>query len=67
MALTNIVEIEQTIWLETPKGLAVAKFLIDRGDEADLQFVCIHESGEIWTWSNWDVRAAKNVTLGRSS
>lgn len=61
-----ILEISQLLWLQTPKGQAVAKFLIDRGDDSDLQWVCIqHETGEIWVWSNWDVRAVQNITLGR--
>jgi hypothetical protein len=63
-----ILEISQLLWLQTPKGHAVAKFLIDRGDDADLQWVCIqHDTGEIWTWSNWDVRALPNATLGRTN
>lgn len=62
-----ILEFTNTIWLTTPKGTALAKFLIDRGDEADIQWVCFHENGEIWTWSNWDVRAVENVTMGRRS
>lgn len=61
-----ILEISQLIWLETPKGQGIAKFLIDNGPEADLQWVCfIHATSEVWTFSNWDVRASKNITLGR--
>jgi hypothetical protein len=68
MALTTIVEIEQTIWLKTPKGQALAKFMIDRGAESDLQWVCIQQdTGEIWTWSNWDVRVMPNITMGREA
>jgi len=59
-------EITQLIWLQTPKGQAIAKFLIDYGPEADLQWVCfIQETKEIWTFSNFDVRVESNVTLGR--
>lgn len=60
-----ILEISQLLWLSTPKGQAVAKFLIDNGPDSDLQWVCIQQNGEIWTWSNWDVRALDNITLGR--
>jgi Fe-S-cluster formation regulator IscX/YfhJ len=61
-----ILEITQLIWLTTPKGQAIAKFLIDYGPEADLQWVCfIQETREIWTFSNFDVRVETNVTLGR--
>ena len=67
--MPTIVEIAQTIWLMTPKGQATAKFLIDSGDEADLQWVCFIAEGkhkhEIWTFSNWDVRLMPNITMGR--
>lgn len=59
-------EINNLIWLKTPKGRAIAKFLIDYGPEADIQWVCFqHDSGEVWTWSNWDVKVLPNLTLGR--
>jgi hypothetical protein len=59
-------EIKQLIWLQTPKGQAIAKFILDNGPESDLMWVCfIQDSHEIWTFSNWDVRTVDNVTLGR--
>ncbi len=62
-----ILEITQLIWLTTPKGQAIAKFLIDYGPESDLQWVCfIQETKEVWTFSNFDIRVETNVTLGRS-
>jgi hypothetical protein len=57
-------EIKQTLWLDTPKGEARAKFLIDTGDDGDLQWVCFYANGEIWTWLNYEVRVAKNITMG---
>lgn len=61
-----ILEITQLIWLQTPKGQGIAKFLIENGPESDLMWVCfIQETKEIWTFSNWDVRVSDNVTLGR--
>lgn len=64
--MTTIHEIKQLLWLDTPKGQGIAKFLIDNGPESDLQWVVfIHETKEIWTVSNWDVRAVDNWTLGR--
>lgn len=63
-----ILEIHQLIWLETPKGQGIAKFLIDNGPESDLQWVCfITATREIWTFSNWNVRVSKNETLGRTA
>ena len=59
-------EINNLIWLETPKGQGVAKFLIDYGVESDLYWVVfITESKECWTFANYDVRVSNNVTLGR--
>lgn len=65
-----ILEIEQTIWLTTPKGPGYARFLIDRGDDSDLQWVVFIDSGsakgQIWTFSNWDVLLLDNATMGRA-
>ncbi len=60
-----ILEIYQIIWLTTPRGTGLAKFLIDNGPEADLQWTVFLENGEVWTYGNEDVRAATNITLGR--
>jgi len=59
-------EIAQAIWLDTPKGLALAKFLVDRGIDSDNEWICIiNETGEIWSFDNSDVRVTKSLTLGR--
>lgn len=51
----------------TPKGDGHAHILIDYGPESDLYWtVFITATGEIWTFSNRDVRAGKNITLGRT-
>ena len=52
--------------MNTPKGEGFAHIVIDYGPESDLYWtVMITETGEIWTFSNRDVRASKNITLGR--
>lgn len=54
--------------LNTPKGEGFAHFLIDYGPESDLYWtVFITATGEIWTFSNREVRASKNITLGRTA
>ena len=59
-------ELQQALWVDSPKGLALVKFLIDRGLDADLEWVTIiNETGECWTFSNEDIRFAKNYTQGR--
>lgn len=61
-----ILQLSPAIPLTTPKGSALAHFLIDYGEEADLIWVCFQDqTGEIWCWSNKEVRAQKNITLGR--
>lgn len=58
-------EIKNLIWLETPKGQGIAKFLIDYGIESSLQWVVfINDTGECWTFTNEDIRACENITLG---
>jgi hypothetical protein len=54
--------------MNTPKGEGFAHVLIDYGPETDLYWtVIITETGEIWTFSNREIRASKNITLGRVS
>lgn len=52
--------------LSTSKGEGFAHILIDYGPEMDLYWtVPITATGEIWTFANREVRASKNITLGR--
>ncbi len=55
----------------TPKGKAIAHFLIDYGIEHDLLWVCVirdgDHAGEIWTYSNKLVRVEENESIGRNS
>ena len=53
--------------LLTPKGSGVAHLVIDYGPEFDLHWtVFLDGCGECWTFRNRDVRATKNITLGRT-
>lgn len=61
-----ILQLNPPIPLNTPRGSALAHFLIDYSPEFNLYWVCfIDETGECWTYDNKDVRAQKNITLGR--
>ena len=63
---TTVHELREMLWLDMPKELALAKFLIDRGIDSDNEWVCVvNDTGEIWSFDNSDVRAAKNITIGR--
>lgn len=59
--------IDPPLPLDTPKGPAMAHFLIDYGPEHHLLWVCFQDdSGECWTWSNKDVRLQENISMGRA-
>lgn len=61
-----ILQLSPPLPLTCPKGEGHAWLVIDEGPEHDLQWViAIHDTGEIWTYQNRDVRAVKNITLGR--
>jgi hypothetical protein len=63
-----ILQLNPPIPLSTPKGHGLAHFLIDYGPESDLYWTVFQtDSGEIWTWNNKEVRADKNISLGRIS
>lgn len=54
--------------LDTPKGKALAHFVIDYGPEHHLMWVTfVDATGECWTWPNPKVRAQGNITMGRAT
>jgi hypothetical protein len=62
-----ILQLNPALPVLTPKGKALAHFLIDYGIESDLYFVCfIDSSSECWTFSNKEVKAQQNITYGRT-
>lgn len=63
-----IVQLNPPIPVITPKGSGVAHILIDYGAEFNLMWtVFLDDNGECWTFDNGQIRACKNVTLGRDS
>ena len=63
----NLLQLDPPLPLRTPKGSALAHVLIDYGPEHDLVWVCFQDdTGECWSWSNRDIRAHKNITMGRT-
>lgn len=63
-----ILQLNPPIPLDTPKGPGLAHMVIDYSIEHDLNWVVfIEATGECWTFSNRDVRAVKNITLGRTN
>lgn len=63
-----IIQLNPFIPVQTPKGKAIAHFLIDYGIESSIHWVCFQDdTGECWTWRNEDIRAQKNITVGREN
>lgn len=63
-----LTQLNPPIPLDTPKGKALAHFVIDYGPEHNLMWVTfVDATGECWTWPNPKVRAQKNMTMGRLS
>jgi hypothetical protein len=63
----SILQLDPPIPVITPKGEGYAQLLIDYGPEYNLLWVCfLDDSGECWTYDNTQIRAQKNVTMGRT-
>ncbi len=63
----NLIQLNPPIPVSTPKGSALAHLVIDYGIEHNLMWVCFQDdTGECWTWENRDIRAQKNLTIGRT-
>ena len=61
-----ITQLNPPIPLSTPRGPGVAHLVVDYGPEFHLMWsVFLDANGECWTFPNPEVRAIKNVTLGR--
>ncbi|MCX7319241.1 MAG: hypothetical protein NT113_07010 [Hyphomicrobiales bacterium] len=64
--MSTIHELSQVLWVDSPKGLGLVKFMICDGVDSDILWVtAIQDTGECWTFSNEDIRFAKNITIGR--
>lgn len=57
-------ELQQEIWVDTPKGRAQVLAWIDRGPHSDLAWLCVNEEGYVWETKQYNVRVAKNWTMG---
>ena len=63
----NLIQLNPPIPVSTPKGTALAHLVIDYGVEYNLMWICFQDdTGECWTWENKDIRAQKNLTIGRT-
>ena len=60
-----LTRIDPAIPLRTPRGKAFAHFVDDCGDEREALWVCFCADGQIWWVPNSQVRACRNLSLGR--
>ena len=59
-------QLDPPIPLSTPKGDGLAWFMMFPSVEHHILWtVAIDATGEIWTFENPEVRATKNITMGR--
>jgi hypothetical protein len=62
--MTVIHEIQQTIWVNTPKGVGHALFIIDYGiHQNTVWVVCLKETGNILHFDSNQLTVTKNNTL----
>ena len=62
----KMLQLDPPIPLDTPKGKALAHFLVDYGSEHHwLWVVFMDDTGECWTFENTQIRAQHNPTFGR--
>ena len=62
----TVTQLNPPLPLNTPKGPALAHMVIDYGPEHSLIWVCFQDdTGECWSWANPEIRAQKNITMGR--
>ena len=63
-----VLEVQQSLQVNTPKGRGRVWLVTDYGSEIEKLFtVILDESVEIWEFTNKDVTATSNVTMGRKS
>lgn len=67
--MRNWIPLKPAMEVETTRGFGHAHFILDQGEERDLQYYCcIHEgeaAGQFWIVPNQEVRAVRNWTLFR--
>ena len=62
----TVTQLNPPLPLNTPKGPALAHMVVDYGPEHSLIWVCFQDdTGECWSWANPEIRAQKNITMGR--
>ena len=62
----NIIEVQQQIEVETPRGKGRIWLVTEYGSEIEKVFTILLHNGEIWEYKNNDITLTSNTTMGRS-
>lgn len=62
----NVIEVQQQIEVETPRGRGRIWLVTEYGSEIEKVFTILLHNGEIWEYKNNDITLTSNTTMGRS-
>ena len=62
-----MIQLDPAIPLETPRGRGWAHLVSDCGVDYPLIWTVFLDSGQIWQFQNHEVRAVRNITMGRTN
>lgn len=61
----TILELQQGLEVDTPKGRGRVWLVTEYGIEIEKLFTIIMYDGSIWEFTNKDIKATDNLTMGR--
>ena len=61
----KILELENRIEVETPKGKGFLWLVTDYGTETSKLFTVIQDNGEIWEWQPVNIKVSDNISFKR--
>lgn len=61
----TIIELQNRVEVETPKGKGFLWLCTDYGTETSKVFTVIQDSGLIWEWQPKDIKVKDNITFNR--
>lgn len=62
-----ILELQNRIDVETPKGNGIILLVTEFGTETSKVFTVIQSSGQIWEWQSKDIKVKDNITFNRTN
>tara|TARA_R110001583_G_scaffold187117_1_gene348197 strand:+ start:253 stop:453 length:201 start_codon:yes stop_codon:yes gene_type:complete len=63
--MISILELQQQVWVDTPKGRGRLYLVTEYGSEIEKVFTVILDNGEIWEFTNEYIKATDNITFSR--